>query len=183
MRTRALAVICILLSSAGVRGAEWPDRFTLQCGDIRHKQPFDPSDVRGTLVPMFTGDAVRMAAGELSGAYARGLGYKLTMVLTDEKLTGTREPLSLTFTCQTRDATAAGFDNKMTCSSTLRTLPTVPGFNAITASLSVPGLAIQPGSQPQNTISVRRQDREETPGTQILRYYQTVRETSCVYSR
>ena len=53
----------------------------------------------------------------------------------------------------------------------------------ITASLSVPGLAIQPGSQPQNTLSVRRQDREETPGTQILRYYQTVREMSCEYSR
>jgi hypothetical protein len=183
MRTRALAVICILLSTAAVRGAEWPDRFKLQCGDIRHKQPFDAADVRGTLVPMLTGDAVRMAAGELSGAFVQGLGYKLTMVLTDEKLTGTRDPLSVSFTCQTRDANATGFDNRMTCSSPLRTLPTVPGFNLITASLSVPGLAIQPESQPQNTISVRRQDREETPDTRILRYYQTVREMSCVYSR
>jgi hypothetical protein len=183
MRRTFIVTACVLVTTVGAGAADWPDRFTLQCGDVRHKQPFDPNDARGTLVPMFTGEAVRMAPGELPGAYAKGLGYKLTMALTDETLTGTREPVSLSFTCQTRDSNATGFDNKMTCSSSLRALPAVPGFNMITASLSVPGLAIQPGNQPQNTVSVRRQVREETPGTQILRYYQAVREMSCVYAR
>ncbi len=185
MMPRLLKVsCCVLIMAAPALGAEaWPDAFRIQCGDTRHKVPYDPTDERGTLVPMFTGEAVRLTPGELSGYYAQGMGYRLTIMLKDQKLTGTPEPLAVKFLCQTRDPNDTQANNKMTCSSDLRQLPTVPGFNMITASLSVPGVVLRPGSAVLNTVTVRQQVREETPGTQIIRYYQNVREMLCEYSR
>lgn len=184
MHRKTLAYSCLLIMATPALGAEaWPDAFRIQCGDTRHKVPYDPTDERGTLVPMFTGEAVRMAVSELAGYYAQGLGYRLNVVLKDQKLTGSAEPLSVKFTCQTRDPRETMATNKMTCNIDLRQLPTVPGFNMITASLSVPGAVLRPGNGAQGTVTIRWQDREETPGTQILRYYQNVREMSCEYSR
>src|SRR5690606_9522376 len=86
---------------------------------------------------------------------------------------------------QTRDASSTRISNRMECRSDHRTLPTVPGFNMITASISVPGDALVPAGSnipdngTQNSVSVRLIVREVHSDSRLFRYYQHVREMSC----
>ena len=54
-----------MLTAIALGAESWPDAFRIECGDVRRKLPVDMS-VRGTLVPMFSGEAVRHA-GDIVG--------------------------------------------------------------------------------------------------------------------
>ena len=179
-----LGFVCVLNSAWATRvfadapSYQWPDSFDLKCGDAIYKDVYDGEDTQYSVVISST--AYRTPQSQMGGYYqvAGSIGYHFKVTMTDENLFGSSQPQTFNVACGARSVT--DFDEgKMTCQTDLRTLDSVPGFNMVTASMTVPG----PLKGGELDMTVRRSVRTKV-GTDSHSdaYYDLYRELGCYYS-
>ena len=104
----------------------WPAQFNISCGDMSYKVPFDAGD-RGTLINVdVTGSATQMDPASVTGYWAGGTGYKVTLTVNDVQVTGSSAAVALQFACYSKSPSPQGL---MTCYGEDQNLPTMPDFN------------------------------------------------------
>lgn len=164
-----------------------PESFSVECGDIGHKDPYDETDIMGALINIdITGEATKVESSKITGYWAGGKGYAIDLVVADATLTGTDTPENVPFVCYFGGKTepiTSPLTASMTCNSRLQKLGTVFGFNMIRAKLSLP-LMNTVGKETRATgqISVRASKRVTSGNRKGERYGSVVRELQCRYT-
>jgi hypothetical protein len=172
-----VSIAALSFAASALADPNLPPQFKVTCGDIAHKVPYDSTDVSGTLInPDFTGAATSIPSDQLTGYWTGGSGYTVTATLSVPELTGTYAAITTVFSCYFKYPSMT----EMKCSSALQALPSVAGFNALTATLPIPMSGMISGS---GSVSIRYSKDASKPGLMATRYYQNTRELQCQYSQ
>jgi hypothetical protein len=189
LRTLFLALSPALLVASAESNSEWPNQFNLVCGDHSTKIGDDGADDGVITAPAIRGQATQIPSSEITGYWEGGVGYRIPVNIIDQSLMGTYQPRRTVLHCYFKgvDPTddLGALQAQMSCTSTLDTLPSVPGFNMLTASIGVPARSIfsNAGQFTRGELRVRSSQRLVVQDRSANRYYTTSRELTCKYSQ
>jgi hypothetical protein len=167
------------LSGPAPASYQWPDSFDLKCGSAIYKDVYD-GNAYTQYTPVISSTAERTPIDEMGGHYhvPGSFGYHFGVAMINEKLFGTNQPQKFNMYCATQSVTDLD-QAKMSCDTDVKALDSVPGFNMVTGSMTVPG----PLKGGELRITVRTRDRIKV-GTDSHsdNYYDLSLETACYYS-
>lgn len=161
-----------------------PAQFAIQCGDIAHKVPYDPSDVEGTMIDIdVKGQATQMDPSTITGYWSGGSGYTLNLTIDDVNLTGSQNPVPVVFKCFFGGPHQRLLLNQsMDCRSDLHAPPSMPGFNMFTAKMAIPmPKGISKDVVSADSITVRTGVDVSQGDEHATRYIDQTRELDCRY--
>lgn len=183
-----IAIVFVLLpvTSYAAQPIAWPTKFAIQCGDYADKSPYDGS--KGTLINVdITGQATQIDPSTLTGYWTGGVGFKFDLIINDIRLTGSTNPVPVTFQCLFFEKLMNQFPGltSMDCRSNLSgraALPSKPGFNMFTAKMAIPVPGyLSPTVITEDSVTVRTSTDFNQGNLQSSRFNDETREVSCNY--